>query len=325
MLTFSRLAHLSKEWKTCACKFPWLNSGILEQSRQYEGVARTILAYMQCTFIPDGSMCFSSLISTALSKRRATEDHEDLRRKRPRLEFPNDRVPGQFPLLPTLELSQEHVQSAALNQPTTLPLPTPPPSSRIVCAEQSPFSLVCAARTVASTPSTTQSQSIDSTPPTTQSQSIDSTLPTTPSQSIDWIPPTTESQQSPALNHINYEAFEQPVASVRDPNRSYNIQPGTNQSDHGMSSRLRLRERQQQSEEFIPYLLKTPDSSLRHGYLQPHSPTTNLFSIPIVMTSKDSSPTAPECCIHRLYPRLCWLLRICSIISGYISKTLVET
>jgi hypothetical protein len=62
------------------------------------------------------------------------------------------------------------------------------------------------------------------------------------------IIPTTESQQSPALNYINYEAFEQPMASVRDPDRSYNIQPETNQSDQGMSSRLRLRD-----EEFIPY------------------------------------------------------------------------
>ena len=55
-----------------------------------------------------------------------------------------------------------------------------------------------------------------------------------------------ESQQSPALNHFNYQALKQPV----DPTLSYNINHDTNQSDQG------LRERQQQSEESegsIPY------------------------------------------------------------------------
>lgn len=148
-----------------------MNSGILEQSRQYEGVVRTILVYMQCRFIPDGSLYFSGLISTAPLKRRAAEDYKDLRRKRPRLESPNDRVPGQSPLLPTL------------NQPATPPLPTSPPAS----------------------------------------------------------------------NYINYEAFEQPVASPQDPNQSYNIQPETNQSDQELSTGLQLRQRHQQNEELVPY------------------------------------------------------------------------
>ncbi len=47
--------------------------------------------------------------------------------------------------------------------------------------------------------------------------------------------------------------FEQSVTSVWDSNRSYNIQSETNQSNQRMSSRLRLRKRQQQSEEFISY------------------------------------------------------------------------
>ena len=57
--------------------------------------------------------------------------------------------------------------------------------------------------------SSPQSLNLASPQLTTQSHGIDSTLLTTPSQSIDWIPLTTESQQSPALNHINYEAFEE--------------------------------------------------------------------------------------------------------------------
>jgi hypothetical protein len=67
------------------------------------------------------------------------------------------------------------------------------------------------------------------------------------SHSIDSTPSTTQSQQSPASNNINYEAFEQPVASAQDPNRSYNIQPETNQTG------LQSRQRHQQSEDLVPY------------------------------------------------------------------------
>lgn len=56
-------------------------------------------------------------------------------------------------------------------------------------------------------------------------------------------PPITESQQSLTLNHINYEVVEQPVASAQDLNRSYDLQPGTNQLEQGMSSRLLMRAR----------------------------------------------------------------------------------
>jgi hypothetical protein len=45
------------------------------------------------------------------------------------------------------------------------------------------------------------------------------------------------------------------MASVRDPNRSYNIHPKTNQSDQKISSRLRL-----QDKEFILYF--TQDAEL---------------------------------------------------------------
>ena len=55
--------------------------------------------------------------------------------------------------------------------------------------------------------------------------------------------------------NFNYEVVEQPVASAQDLNQSYNLQPRTNQSEQGMSSRLLMRERQQ-SEEFVPYSTK---------------------------------------------------------------------
>ena len=55
--------------------------------------------------------------------------------------------------------------------------------------------------------------------------------------------------------NFNCEVVEQPVASAQDLNQSYNLQPGTNQSEQGMSSRLLMRERQQ-SEEFVPYSTK---------------------------------------------------------------------
>jgi hypothetical protein len=63
------------------------------------------------------------------------------------------------------------------------------------------------------TSSSFQSDSFASTPSITQSHGIDSTPSTTPRQSTNSTTSTTESQQSPALNYINYEKFEQPVAS----------------------------------------------------------------------------------------------------------------
>ena len=72
------------------------------------------------------------------------------------------------------------------------------------------------------------------------------------SDSFASTPSITESQQSLTLNRINYEVVEQLVASAQDLNRSYNLQPGTNQLEQGMSSRLLMRERQQQSGECIP-------------------------------------------------------------------------
>lgn len=75
----------------------------------------------------------------------------------------------------------------------------------------------------------------------------DTRLSSFQSDSFASTPSTTESQQSLTLNCINYEVVEQPA---------YNLQPGTNQSEQGMSSRLLMRERQQQSEEFVPYFTK---------------------------------------------------------------------
>lgn len=83
----------------------------------------------------------------------------------------------------------------------------------------------------------------------------DTRLSSFQSDSFASTPSTTESQQSLTLNRINYEVVEQPVASAQDLNQSYNLQPGTNQSEQGMSSRLLMRE-QQQSEEFVPYFTK---------------------------------------------------------------------
>ena len=80
------------------------------------------------------------------------------------------------------------------------------------------------------------------------------------SDSFASTPLITESQQSLTLNRINYKVVEQPVASAQDRNRSYNLQPGTNQLEKGMSSRLLIRERQQQSGECIPY--STQDAGL---------------------------------------------------------------
>lgn len=80
------------------------------------------------------------------------------------------------------------------------------------------------------------------------------------SDSFASTPSITESQQSLTLNRINYEVVEQPVASAQDLNRSYNLQPGTNQLEQGMSSRLLMRERQQQSGECIPHF--TQDAGL---------------------------------------------------------------
>ncbi len=84
----------------------------------------------------------------------------------------------------------------------------------------------------------------------------DTKLSSFQSDSFASTPSTTESQQSLTLNRINYKMVEQPVASAQDLNQSYNLQPGTNQSEQGMSSRLLMRERQQQSEEFVPYSTK---------------------------------------------------------------------
>jgi hypothetical protein len=113
----------------------------------------------------------------------------------------------------------------------------------------------------ASTPSTTPSQCIDSTPITTPS--------TTPSQSIESTPSIPESQQSLTLNCINYEAVEQPVASSQDPDRSYGIQPEINQSDQDISSRLRLRHRDDDDVQGLlhstspPQALLVPESLFR--------------------------------------------------------------
>ena len=103
-----------------------------------------------------------------------------------------------------------------------------------------------------------------------------------------------ESQQSLTLNRINYKVVEQPVASAQDRNRSYNLQPGTNQMEMGMSSTLLMRERQQQSGECIPY--STQDARLISTALISAAPLADneFVSLLIVMTSKDSSPTAPE-------------------------------
>ena len=66
----------------------------------------------------------------------------------------------------------------------------------------------------------------------------------------------TESQQSLTLNRINYEVIEQPVTSAQDLNRLYNLQPGTNQLKQGISSRLLMRERQQQKGQCISYFIQ---------------------------------------------------------------------
>ena len=63
------------------------------------------------------------------------------------------------------------------------------------------------------------------------------------------------------------------MASVRDPDRSYNIQPETNQSDQGMSSRPRL-----QDEEFIPYF--TQDAGLISTACIPAVPFTDKLHSP---------------------------------------------
>ena len=84
---------------------------------------------------------------------------------------------------------------------------------------------------------------------------------------------TIESQQSPALNHVNYKASEQPV----DPTLSYNINHDTNQSDQ------RLRERQQQSEKsegFIPFISRDDIQELisyRSRVFHSLSPSKALF------------------------------------------------
>ncbi len=58
------------------------------------------------------------------------------------------------------------------------------------------------------------------------------------SDSFASTPSTTKIQLT--SNRINYEVVEQPVANAQNPNRSYNIQPGTNQSEQRMSSRSRV-------------------------------------------------------------------------------------
>ena len=77
----------------------------------------------------------------------------------------------------------------------------------------------------------------------------DTRLSSFQSDSFASTPSTTESPQSLALKCINYEVIEQPVASAQDLNQSYNLQPGTNQSEQRMSSRLPMRE----SEELVSY------------------------------------------------------------------------
>ena len=80
------------------------------------------------------------------------------------------------------------------------------------------------------------------------------------SNSFASTPSITESQQSLTLNRINYKVVEQPMASAQDRNRLYNLQPGINQLEKGILSRLLIRERQQQSGEYIPY--STQDAGL---------------------------------------------------------------
>ncbi|KIV98341.1 uncharacterized protein PV09_09816 [Verruconis gallopava] len=80
-LSREELRHLSKDWKTCAYQFPWLSSEILQFSKQYEGVVRNILVYMQCAFIPGGS------------KGRASANRGECGHKRLRLDFPQ--VPNE--------------------------------------------------------------------------------------------------------------------------------------------------------------------------------------------------------------------------------------
>ena len=67
-----------------------------------------------------------------------------------------------------------------------------------------------------------------------------------------------ESQQSLTLNRINYEVVLQPVASAQDLNPSYDLQPRTNRLEQGISSRLLMRETQQQSGECIPCSTQEP-------------------------------------------------------------------
>ena len=91
----------------------------------------------------------------------------------------------------------------------------------------------------------------DRSSPQRPSLALDSS--TTPSQSNDLTPSTTESQQSPASNHVNYEALEQPVVSAQDPNGPYNIQCETNQCDQELPTGFQLRQNHQQSKELISY------------------------------------------------------------------------
>jgi len=90
-------------------------------------------------------------------------------------------------------------------------LPTPRSRQDLVAGEEQAVDHYALPRNAASSPF--QSDSFASTPSTTQSHGIDSTPSTTPRQSTNSTTSTTGSQQSPALNHINYEAFEQSVAS----------------------------------------------------------------------------------------------------------------
>ena len=74
------------------------------------------------------------------------------------------------------------------------------------------------------------------------------------------------------------------MASAQDRNRSYNLQPGTNQLEKGMSSRLLIRERQQQSGECIPY--STQDAGLIS--------TASISAAPFAVNEFVSSPNCND-------------------------------
>jgi hypothetical protein len=86
-----------------------------------------------------------------------------------------------------------------------------------------------------------------------QTDNFAATPTITSRQSIDSTSSTTESQQPTPLNHIDYEAVEQPVANAQDPNQLCTIQLETNQSNQELSMGLQLQQRDQQ---LVPYSAK---------------------------------------------------------------------